>query len=188
MKRKVASVFRALNKRGMTQAFIEIDNREFIFPSIIEKKRIVKKRYIFWMGITILLTGGIWLFNKLWYLDTSVISDNRHIVDQTDLYGMTPLHHAVIQLDKKRMDMLLELGAQINIQDSHGWSPLHWAVFRENENICRYLLNNGALTSIKTEKRWFKYPAGITPIEMAEIIDNKTIITFLKSRQKGKNE
>ena len=172
----------------MTQAFVEIDKREFIFPSIIEKKRIVKKRYVFWLVITILLAGGIWLFNKIWYSDTTIISDNRQIVNQTDFYGMTPLHHAVIQLDKKRIEMLLDLGAQINIQDTHGWAPIHWAVFRENENICRYLIKKGAFTTIKTQKRWFKYPAGITPVEIAEILDNKAIVSFLKSSQKKKNE
>ena len=42
MKRKIVKLFKSLNKKGMTQAFIEIDKKEFIFPSIIEKKRIVK--------------------------------------------------------------------------------------------------------------------------------------------------
>jgi ankyrin repeat protein len=109
-------------------------------------------------------------------------------LDHQDRYGMTALHHAVIRADMDVIKGLIENGAGINTQDNYGWTPLHWAVFKQDEIICRLLVQIGASTTVTSTQSWFKFPAGITAVEMAKMTKNKAeknkqIISKLKKME-----
>ena len=48
--------------------------------------------------------------------------------------------------------MLIDAGADLNIQEAHGWTPLHWAIeYKENE-IKQMLIDAGAIIDIKDNR------------------------------------
>lgn len=48
-------------------------------------------------------------------------------------------------LDKEEsVKILIESGADVNIQDDTGYTPLHWATKEGYENIVKILIENGA--------------------------------------------
>lgn len=184
MKRRVKRVFKALSKKGMIRAFVETGKREYVYPLITQNKskKALKKIYFLLLGIIFLVAVGLTAFNLLLKdKPTNVVSvSQKNSLDHQDLYGMTPLHHAVIRADMETIKGLTKKGAGINTQDNYGWTPLHWAVFKQDEILCRFLVKSGASTTITTTQSWFKFPAGITAVEMAKITNNKTIQAILE--------
>ncbi|KAF3936609.1 Inversin [Dactylella cylindrospora] len=61
-----------------------------------------------------------------------------------DSKGYTALMHAIIEVHKGVVRILLEHGSNIDHQNSEGETPLHLAVMYGNENIVRMLLDRGA--------------------------------------------
>jgi hypothetical protein len=184
MQRRVKKVFKALSKKGMTRAFIETDKKEYVYPLITQNKpkKALKKKYFLLLGMIFLVVVGMTAFNLL-VKDkptNSVSVSHNNSLEHQDRYGMTPLHHAVIRADMETIKGLIEKGAGINTRDNYGWTPLHWAVFKQDEIICRFLVQTGASTVVTTTQSWFKFPAGITAVEMAKIIKNKAIQAILE--------
>jgi ankyrin repeat protein len=178
MQRKVKKVFRALSKKGMTRAFVETGKSEYVYPLITQSvpKKNLKKRYIILPIIICLLIIGILVLNLL--LKDKPISQ-KNSPDFRDRYGMTALHHAVIQAEMDTIKRLIIEGAAIDSKDNYGWTPLHWAVFKQDEKICRHLINSGASIYVSTTRSWFKFPGGITVLEMAKITQNEIIQAIL---------
>jgi hypothetical protein len=175
MQRKVKKVFNALSKKGMVRAFIETEKKEYIYPLITSKapKKTVRKTYIIMMGVLgviLLLVVGITLYNQLTNSDITNRVSPGNSLNQQDGDGMTQLHYAVIQVDMEAIKALIEKGADINIRDNYGWTPLHWAIFKRDEVIRRFLVQKGASETIQTTRKWFKYPAGLTTVEMEKMI------------------
>ena len=54
------------------------------------------------------------------------------------------LHKLVQDGNLKCVRILVNLGADVNMQDEHGWTPLHYCVFAGNMAIMRFLLKHGA--------------------------------------------
>ncbi len=191
MQRKVKRVFKALSKKGMIRAFVETDKKEYVYPLITQNipKKALKKIYFLLVGMAFLLAVGMAAFNLL-VKDKSTGSVSQMILlDRQDRYGMTALHHAVIRADMEAIKDLIEEGAGINTRDNYGWTPLHWAVFKQDENICRFLVQTGASTTIASTQSWFKFPAGMRVVEMAQITKNKDVQAILASGEnKNKNE
>jgi hypothetical protein len=183
MQRRVKKVFKALSKKGMTRAFVETDKKEYVYPLITQNKpkKALKNIYFLLLGIVFLVAAGMTAFNLLLKdKPTNLVSvSNKNSLDHQDRYGMTPLHHAVIRGDMETIKNLIEKGAGINVRDNYGWTPLHWTVFKQDEIICRFLVQTGASTTITTTQSWFKFPAGITAVEMAEITKNKAVQEIL---------
>jgi ankyrin repeat protein len=175
MQRKVKKVFNALSKKGMVRAFIETEKKEYIYPLITSKapKKPIRKTYITLLGVIILSVVGITLYNQLIKSDVTQPVSPVNSLNQQDGDGMTQLHHAVIQSDMEAVKALIEKGADINIRDNYGWTPLHWAVFKGDEAIRGFLVQKGASVTIKTTRKWFKYPAGLTAVEMEKIVRSK---------------
>ena len=183
MQRRVKKVFKALSKKGMIRAFVETGKREYVYPLITQgktKKTLTKILFLL-LGMVLLVTVGITAFNLL-VKDKpadSVSVSHKNSLENRDRFGMTSLHHAVIRGDMAAIKDLIEKGAEIDARDNYGWTPLHWAVFKQDEIICRFLVQSGAAIAVTSSRSWFKFPAGITAVDMAKIINNKAVQAIL---------
>ena len=75
--------------------------------------------------------------------------------------GLTPLHRAAIEGSYECLQLLIDLGANVNVQDELGWTPLHDAVFHGHVNCAVLLINAGADLSAETDDFY-------TMLELAE--------------------
>lgn len=64
------------------------------------------------------------------------------------LQGCSLLHLACHMGDPVMLELLLQFGADINLQDFHGRTPLHHCVLKRNDALAKYLIRRGAHTSI----------------------------------------
>ena len=64
-----------------------------------------------------------------------------------------PLHRAVWRNDRKVVDLLLESGADINLQVEAGHTPLMWAAKRNHMDMLVYLLERGADPSLANQQQ-----------------------------------
>jgi ankyrin repeat protein len=74
--------------------------------------------------------------------------------------GRRPLNFAALQNDTKMIELLLELGADINRQNLTGFTPLHHAVEAQALEAIALLLKRGADTSVENKR-------GLTPGDFA---------------------
>ena len=69
-------------------------------------------------------------------------------VDIVDITGNTPLHHAILQKNFEKMQILVKYKANVNIRNNTGETPLHMAVYDGTiifaNKAIPLLLNNGA--------------------------------------------
>lgn len=49
------------------------------------------------------------------------------------------------------MKILVERGAQVNVQSQNGFTPLYMAAQENHDEVVKYLLNKGANQSLATE-------------------------------------
>ncbi len=73
------------------------------------------------------------------------------------------------------MDLLLDLGANINSVDNNNLTPLHYAIKSGNEKIIKKLLVRGADKFIKSKD-------GLSCFDMAKELKNNDIIQFLEHK------
>ena len=66
------------------------------------------------------------------------------IIDVPSELGITPLHVACFNGSKNAVDLLLDLGANINAEDNDGNNCLHYAVKSNNATLLKKLLVRGA--------------------------------------------
>lgn len=65
--------------------------------------------------------------------------------------GLTPLHRAAIEGSHECLQLLIDLGANVNARDGSGWTPLHDAVYHGNFNCALVLLSAGADPEAETD-------------------------------------
>ena len=65
-------------------------------------------------------------------------------VNAVDIYGDTPLAHAVMQADSKLVELLIDLGADINIRNNFDITPFVLACIEGNIGLLRIFINKGA--------------------------------------------
>ena len=94
------------------------------------------------------------------------------ILDITNQYGITPLHYACFHGSKKAMDLLIDLGANINGVDQEGNTPLHFAVQSGSERSVKKLLVRGS-------DKFIKNAEGNTPYDVAVKNNNKEMAKLL---------
>ena len=112
-------------------------------------------------------------------------------VNQKNALGQTALHvcsrnndgsNRVLELPSNLnnttlnvMRLLIESGAQIDVQDSNGDTPLHYACKYNNRYLVKILLEKGGDVSLKNHK-------GQTPLDVAAHEDHEIVKTIM---QKG---
>lgn len=69
---------------------------------------------------------------------------SRSQVNQLDEYGFTPLIEAAIADNLQIAKMLVDYGADVDLQDMTGGTALHWAAENNNLSLAQLLLEKGA--------------------------------------------
>ncbi|KAJ3682307.1 hypothetical protein LUZ60_014880 [Juncus effusus] len=92
------------------------------------------------------------------------------------MQGCSLLHLACNLGNSTMVELLLQLGADINAQDFHGRTVLHHCVFKRNDELAKYLLRKGARTTIKDG-------GGLTALErrmeIGAITDDELFLLFV---------
>lgn len=65
--------------------------------------------------------------------------------------GLTPLHRAAIEGSHECLQLLVDLGANVNARNGSDWTPLHDAVFHGHVSCALILINAGADLSAETD-------------------------------------
>ena len=96
------------------------------------------------------------------------------ILDSHELKNdkMTPIHYACKNQNIKLMNLLIDLGANINSQDIKGYTPLHYAVTNHDERTVKHLLIRGANKFIKDYKN-------LTPYNLSFMLGDKNLSEIL---------
>ena len=102
----------------------------------------------------------------------------RHfiIIDVPSETGMTPLHYACQNGNIEIANLLIDLGANINLKDNKGNTCLHYAVYSGNNSLVKKLIMIGADKTIVNED-------GNLPINLAENSNNNEIVNTLRQKK-----
>ena len=80
-----------------------------------------------------------------------LIKSGRVDLNRVGCNGLTPIHRSAIDGSYKCLQLLLDLGADVNVQDELGWRPLHDAVFHGHVQCAIALINAGADLCAQTD-------------------------------------
>ena len=112
----------------------------------------------------------IFFFEKLQKLYPKTL-----VIDVPNQFGITPLHYACYHGSKKAMDLLIDLGCNIDGVDQDGNTPLHYAVQSGSERAVKKLLVRGA-------NKFIKNTEGNTPYDVAVNAKNDDLSSLLFHR------
>lgn len=89
--------------------------------------------------------------------------------DDTDAWGLTPLHYACRSGDVDVVRLLVEHGARVDATDDLGFTPLHEAAESGRADVAHFLLERGASLDAQLRENVDRYPKGSTPRDVARI-------------------
>lgn len=115
------------------------------FPRPALKKRVVK-RVAFPADVLL----DVAIKNDDFVETCHLIKSRKVDFNRVGCTGLTPLHRAAIEGSYECLQLLIDLGANVNVQDELGWTPLHDAVFHGHVNCAVLLINAGADLSAET--------------------------------------
>ena len=101
---------------------------------------------------------------------------NFLIIDIPTENGMTPLHYSCQNGNKEISNLLIDLGANLNLRDNKGNTCLHYAVNSGNISLVKKLIMFGADKNIKNEE-------GYLPLNFAEKNNNNEMINILSDKK-----
>lgn len=82
---------------------------------------------------------------------------NKGCINMKDYKGgFSPLHTAVTNSRLKAVQMLVEAGANVDIQDNSGATPLHIAIVLREKEIANYLMTQAKANPNILDKDWLK--------------------------------
>lgn len=116
------------------------------FPRPVLKKRVVK---CVTFPADILL--DIAIKNDDFVETCHLIKSRKVDFNRIGCNGLTPLHRAAIEGSYECLQLLIDLRANVNVQDENGWTPLHDAVFHGHVNCAVALINASADLSAETD-------------------------------------
>ncbi|MCW1978658.1 ankyrin repeat domain-containing protein [Xanthomonas campestris] len=93
-------------------------------------------------------------------------------INTVSLFGDRPINIAATRGSIPELELLFHRGADINNPGEHGYTPLHNAVEQGMQDAARWLIEHGADRSCKNI-------SGLTPKELATLLDEKNIIELL---------
>ena len=105
-------------------------------------------------------------------VDRSITPVNLNSLNIKNENGKTALHEAVQKGDKKTIEFLVRLGADVNTKSTSGETPLHLAVSYDYKNIVEFLLKHGARVG-------YQDILGNTPLHLAVFRGNKGVVKLL---------
>jgi ankyrin repeat protein len=111
-------------------------------------------------------------------------------VNAVDNGKVTPLHLAALKGHAQVVEFLVKSGADVNCLMDNGFTPLlltlmYWSSYEDRFSIVKMLVSNGARVDIKTTGE-FEYfhgptiPPGLSAIDMANKIEDKELLEYLK--------
>ena len=103
-------------------------------------------------------------------------------VNSADEHLKTSLHIAANWNKIEIAKLLISKGAKVNARDRSGWIPLHWASFKGGPEVVQLLITGGADKNAKTTQPWSIFPAGSTPLDIAEEAKFYDMAAFLRSK------
>lgn len=105
---------------------------------------------------------------------------NCQIINVPNEDGVTPLHFASMKACRKAIDLLLDLGANINQADSEGNNCLHFAVKSGDDRVVKKLLIRGADKNARNYKGNTPYDLAVKKgfCNIAEILEDKKCNLF----------
>jgi ankyrin repeat protein len=86
------------------------------------------------------------------------------------------LHRAAIRGETSSLEMMINLGADVNAPDQQGRTPLHDACLKGHVDTARLLLDRGAKIAARDEN-------GATPLHDAALGGSSKVIDFLLLRK-----
>ncbi|CAF0926663.1 unnamed protein product [Brachionus calyciflorus] len=110
-----------------------------------------------------------------WEIVEFLLSKCTEIINQADKHGRTGLILAASEGHLAIMDILIEKGADLNLQDRDGLSALSWACLKGNFNAALSLLNNGVDLNHSDL-------SGRTPLDLATFYGDVRLVQLLIER------
>ncbi|XP_065346583.1 serine/threonine-protein phosphatase 6 regulatory ankyrin repeat subunit B-like [Cloeon dipterum] len=92
-------------------------------------------------------------FNRNLDLFEVLLKNKADVNNEYKLFGNTPLHHAALANYPEIIEMLVNHGADVNLQNKNGWTALHLAA-RHNPELSQTLLDHGADVNSKHNDGW----------------------------------
>lgn len=179
--RKAKKIFRRLQRKGIRQLTIQSGDELYVFSGNPEKR---KSRLVFLLILLAASLTLVLLVERPFFMKRPTpVSEPPDL--PRDRSGLTPLHLGAIAGDREKIRLWLDRHADVNTLDEYGWTPLHWAVFIGNSSICRLLIENGARVDLGSTLSWYRYPTGITPLEMARSNQKPDIVALLEYKGEG---
>lgn len=89
-------------------------------------------------------------------------------INETDNFGNTPLHIAIMSRETDYARSLINQGAELNINNKVGLAPLHIAAFLAEDMVATALLEKGANFNLRGA-------SGYTPLHIASLM-NSTLV------------
>ncbi|CAO3631728.1 unnamed protein product [Cunninghamella echinulata] len=135
-----------MNEEEEEENIVENENEEELHYILYQRwqKKITKS-----LTYAIATQGDTFLVERILTDDQLRPYLNINASDDKTL-GTTPLIYAACFGYTTIVQLLLDAGAQIDIQDKLGWTPLMWAIANNHHSVVKLLLNQGASSTIKT--------------------------------------
>ncbi len=110
-----------------------------------------------------------------------LLLDKGAVIDKKEKnYGRTLLHIAANKGHTSAIDLLFNMGADINSADNDGYTPLHLASVKGYADVVNYLVNNNARVNLKDSRN-------NTPLHYANIYGHQKAAGILSARGGKKN-
>jgi ankyrin repeat protein len=120
------------------------------------------------------------LCNENWWANSSLKIIKEKLISSKNLnirddYGFRPLHFAVQNGEKEKVQLLLSTGVNTNAKTDHGFTPLYFAVGKKGDlEIIKMLIKFGSSLNVKDKN-------GITPLHYAAWGSSEKIILLLNA-------
>jgi ankyrin repeat protein len=162
-----------MNLEQLTKETLE----DLIFSAVKERNTTIIKSIIH-TGIDLNIKNNIGftlIHNASLEIETLEILINAKVnVNMQDKFGRTSLHWAESRGDIDVCKILLDAGADVNIQEmENGQTALHSAIWKKDIKIAQMLLNAGAVVNLKDKKKR-------TVLKEVEKTNNPEMIKIIK--------
>ncbi|GLJ15190.1 hypothetical protein SUGI_0248350 [Cryptomeria japonica] len=107
------------------------------------------------------------------------MESKEQLVNAADQKGMTALHLASLHGKSRVCELLLQCGAEPDVQDREGRLPLHNAIEKRNEQVIDLLIGKGVTDRKGTQMFSFQNSDGQSPLDVAAAQNNIKLITKL---------